>query len=267
MTVSLTQQEIEQITQTIQPEHLQNIETMVLFLGHAHSGHSVIGAIMDCHPEVSISNEANVAKLLLDHPLNKNQLESVLLYLSQNNAKSNSWHNTEYKYKIDNSFQGQTEAPQVIGDKKGGGTTRVLMKNPHLLDQLLDMYGDRIKFINVRRNPIDVVAAYAYYWEETIGPQHVERFIENDQANLDLQKRIQTANWLTIDQAEFTQNPTQIMGSIFDFIGVKYSNEQLKDWTRHVRSDIAGRSQKMDIPEFIIDQLNTYKKNRLNSEE
>lgn len=35
------------------------VETFVLFIGHARSGHSLIGAILDAHPEIIIPHEWN----------------------------------------------------------------------------------------------------------------------------------------------------------------------------------------------------------------
>ena len=36
------------------------VETFVLFIGHARSGHSLIGAILDAHPEIIIPHEYNL---------------------------------------------------------------------------------------------------------------------------------------------------------------------------------------------------------------
>ena len=38
------------------------VETLVLFIGHARSGHSLIGAILDAHPEIIIPHEYNLIK-------------------------------------------------------------------------------------------------------------------------------------------------------------------------------------------------------------
>ncbi len=40
------------------------IESFCLFLGYPGSGHSVIGALLDAHPEVVISNEIHVLRLM-----------------------------------------------------------------------------------------------------------------------------------------------------------------------------------------------------------
>ena len=40
-------------------ELYDGVQTFVLFIGHARSGHSLIGAILDAHPEIIISHEYN----------------------------------------------------------------------------------------------------------------------------------------------------------------------------------------------------------------
>ena len=38
----------------------QNVETFSLFVGHSRSGHSLVAAILDSHPEIIISDEFNL---------------------------------------------------------------------------------------------------------------------------------------------------------------------------------------------------------------
>ena len=38
----------------------QNVETFSLFVGHSRSGHSLVAAILDSHPEIIISGEFNL---------------------------------------------------------------------------------------------------------------------------------------------------------------------------------------------------------------
>lgn len=262
MTIQINKTEINNLVNYIHPNRMSNIKQLVMFFGHAHSGHSIIGAVMDAHPEVCITNEVNIAKLFKDHDISKKELESILLYYSHDNNKQEGWHNTEYKYQISSGFQGKTDAPQVIGDKKGGASTRIIMKNPEILTKILNMYGNKVKFINVHRNPIDVITAYAYYWEQPLGLAHLNRFIENDQANLLIKSKIPTSQWLDIDQKQFTQHPKTVIGQVFKFISVDYSDQQLEQWTSIVKADVVGKSSQMDIPEELANLLSSYINNR-----
>ena len=36
---------------------IDHIKSFVLFVGHAHSGHSIVGSVTDSHPHIAISDE------------------------------------------------------------------------------------------------------------------------------------------------------------------------------------------------------------------
>ena len=59
------------------------VETFVLFIGYPRSRHSLIGAVLDAHPEIIIPHEYNVlGKLdsLRQRPLRKKNLQKYLLF-------------------------------------------------------------------------------------------------------------------------------------------------------------------------------------------
>ena len=127
MTLSISSREIKEIIGMIDDSQLDQVHSFVIFVGHAHSGHSIIGALLDAHPEVAISNEMNVPKLILDHDLNEETLQKLVLSHTLNHSL---WVNTGYKYHVENAYQGKTRFPKVLGDKKGGGSTRIIRNNP-----------------------------------------------------------------------------------------------------------------------------------------
>ena len=122
----------------------------------------------------------------------------------------------------------------------------------------MTLYPKQIKFINVHRNPIDIIAAYAHYWKEPIGIQHVQRYIENAEANLKIKSMIAESCWMDIDQTEFTLKPDLIISNIFKFLDVGFSKQQVLEWTSIVNSKIKPKSSQMKIPDFIHEALNAY---------
>lgn len=104
MTINLSKIEINNIVETIQIKQLDDIKQIVLFIGHAHSGHSIIGSILDAHPDVAIANEINIVKAIKDFKLTKREIESILLHYSLKNQSELAWYNSEYRYKLHNSI-------------------------------------------------------------------------------------------------------------------------------------------------------------------
>ena len=46
------------------PTRFRQVTTYCLFIGHGRSGHSIIGAMLDAHPEVILSDELDAMKYL-----------------------------------------------------------------------------------------------------------------------------------------------------------------------------------------------------------
>ena len=48
---------------------IDHVKTFVFFIGHGHSGHSIVGSIMDSHPNMVIASEVDVFARLSDGSL------------------------------------------------------------------------------------------------------------------------------------------------------------------------------------------------------
>ena len=53
------------------------MQTLVLFVGHARSGHSLVGAILDAHPEIIIAHEFKLIEKWIED--SKTQIHSTRL--------------------------------------------------------------------------------------------------------------------------------------------------------------------------------------------
>ena len=219
MTVSLNKKEINTIISKVTENQLSNIHKFVLFIGHAHSGHSIIGAILDAHPSVAIANEVNIVKLIRDYKLSKREIESILLHSSISLNQSKNWHNSEYKHEINASHQGQTLAPVVIGDKKAGGTSRILHHDFWVLPYLKDIYKEQLKVIYIRRNALDIVSAYSYYMKQAPCQFHVDRYKENLAVVEKSQALLGSSSFIEICQSSFINSPAFETKKLFEFIG------------------------------------------------
>ena len=138
----------------------KKIHTFVMFIGYPRSGHSIIGALLDAHPNVTISMEWNVL-FHLKFGYNRN----MIFYSILNNSKeftsklNNTW--TGYSYKVHNMWQGSSKEILVIGDKKGGRAIKIINKYPKILKKLERIINLPVKYIHVVRNPYDIISTRA----------------------------------------------------------------------------------------------------------
>ena len=134
------------------------ISQFILFIGYPRSGHSLIGSLLDAHPEVIISNQLNALYFFK----NKYSREQIF-YLIRKNAfdqgkKGRS--NSGYKYEVPGQWQGRYQQLKVIGDKRGGRTTDILDhdRNLSILGRLKKKSKAKLKMIHVIRNPYDNIS-------------------------------------------------------------------------------------------------------------
>ena len=255
MTIALNKNEIEKITSRVSVEQLGHIRQFVLFVGHAHSGHSIIGAILDAHPLVAIANEVNIVNLIRKYKLSKIQIESILLHYSFSGGKKKEWYNSEYKHNIEQSHQGETHIPHVIGDKKAGGTTRVLHVDYWVLSYIKSMYKDQLKVIFVNRNALDIVAAYSYYMKQKPCQFHVDRYFENLTVVKKIKNFLSPSSFIEVDQSKFIKNPHAETKRLFDFINIKTQKHEIDSWVAHVKKNIKGKSKQIYIPDKLKIQI------------
>ena len=129
------------------------LETFCMFLGYARSGTSLLGALLDAHPNVVLAHELDVLKYL-QAGFRKHQIFHLLLENSKASAKGER-KATGYLYEVQDQWQGRYTTLRVIGDKKAGMSSLRLQENPKLLDELRTTIGLPLKVFHIVRNPYD----------------------------------------------------------------------------------------------------------------
>ena len=131
-----------------------DIETFCMFIGYPRSGHTLTGSLLDAHPDAIIAHELDVLKYI-EAGFTKKQIFYLILKNSSTFTKAGrKW--AKYSYQVPNQWNGRFRKLKVIGDKKGGKSTRRFSKNPKLVESLNSTIDDKkIKLIHVYRNPYD----------------------------------------------------------------------------------------------------------------
>lgn len=263
MTWTIDKQKIKSIKQQVSASRLKKVKRFVVFVGHAHSGHSLIGALLDSHPQVTIANEANVAKLVRDHRFGAMELMSVLIHGAESNADDDGWFNTGYSYKIAGSEQGRAQCPLVIGDKKGGGNARVIRKTPSVLEDLSTLFGDKLLFVQVVRNPYDNIAALAHYWKEPLQIKHVVRYFENMET-CDWIKKSGAGEFYRVMFSDFISDPVGKYTNLLQKLSVNINRSELISnlsivkegenrrslsykWSKNIKREVQNRMKRFDF--------------------
>ena len=156
-------------------EAIKSVKTFILFIGFARSGSSILGALLDAHPHVVLSNEYMLIRKAAsgnpkDPVFNERRTLFSALYNRQQSLLNRSLINTSkgYSLYIQNSYMGTyKDRIDVVGDKSGYQTNLLYIRNSsyffEVIQHLKDVVKAPIKFINPVRNPFDIIATQMLY--------------------------------------------------------------------------------------------------------
>jgi hypothetical protein len=217
----------------INQRRFRNVHTYCMFIGYPRSGHSLIGALIDAHPNAIIGMETDVL-LLTEFGLTRNQIFYMIYKksLKFTNVYQNCW--TGYSYKIPDSFQGRYTDLLVIGDKQGGKSSIRIGNNPTLLPYFLSLIKYPIKILHIVRNPFDIITTM-YTRDPRIGNDFnrelfefkIDKFFAKADVNQELLKN-KNLTILTIFHENFIAAPKKELFRILTHIGLD-TNENFLD--------------------------------------
>ncbi len=132
------------------------VQTYCMFIGYPRSGHSLVGSLLDAHPDMVIAHELD-ALGFIQSGFRRRQLYALILNNSRQIAAKGRIQ-TGYDYQIPNQWQGRFRSLQVIGDKRGRGSMSRLQRRPDLLERMQRVVRDPMRFVHVVRNPFDNIS-------------------------------------------------------------------------------------------------------------
>lgn len=151
------------------------LRSFVMFIGFGRSGHSIVGQIINAHPNALIADEAPIFDELGRSP----SLEQTIDYLKERDrAFALRWFNKDSpihrsaplsrlfrprgkrrNFRFPGLYQGFVKLPSVIGNSKAGYTSRHIAQDPDLIPAYEESVGLPMKFVCIMRNPFDMIAS------------------------------------------------------------------------------------------------------------
>lgn len=241
-------------------EAFADVEKFCLFAGYARSGNSLVGALMDAHPEIIISHELD-ALGKLTKGFNYRQIWAMILENSRKYVrKGRKW--SGYSYVVKKQYQGRFTNLRVIGDKKGSRTNQLLTERINLIERLKEEMPVPVRIIHVIRNPFDNIVARAskgYDVRQEITPVGIRNNISRHFAQASVNQRIISESGchvLTIRYEELIANPRAVLIQICDFLELEASPA----WLRACAAIVFEKPHKtrfdFDYPKEMIDEIN-----------
>lgn len=135
------------------------VERFCLFVGYPRSGHSLVGSLLDAHPDMVIAHELDALALVAEGCERDELYARITEHDQAFTDAGRQWMG--YEYAVPGQWQGRHRHLRVVGDKKGGGSTERLATDPGALDHLEQLVGVPVVLLHVVRNPWDNIATIA----------------------------------------------------------------------------------------------------------
>ncbi len=208
------------------PDYFENVETYCFFIGFPRSSHSLVGSLLNAHPEASIAHEQD-ALYYIKKGFNREQLYALLLKNARKIGQKGR-RQTGFSYQVPEQYQGSWEKLRTIGDKRGGNTSKWLWQDPSLLTSLKNTIQEKMRVIHISRNPFDNIATMVYHYLKSQKEQMTEEVLHKQKWNyLELAKTVEQARQQLSEQEfchisinDFLNDPDHHLRQLVKFLGL-----------------------------------------------
>ena len=212
-----------------QPAAFQDVRAYCTFVGHMKSGGSMIGSMLDAHPNAILADEVD-ALHYVTAGFRRDQIFHILLRASQKEfqkGRITARRLTPYSWLVPGQWQGRHSTLRVIGDSATGISTERLATTPGLLERLWKvMKGVELKFIHVIRNPYDPISIMMLRGKRTFDAAY-EHYFRGCERLLDLRNRLEASSVLAVRYEDFVHQPEKNLASICEFLGLEPTDDYL----------------------------------------
>lgn len=210
---------------------LLDAETFCLFVGYPRSGHSLVGSLLDAHPEVALAHEADVLRFFADGHTRPRIFKELLANSRRQAERTTGRTQSGYLYEVPGQWQGRVSRLRVIGDKSGGETVRRLAANPSQLRTFADFIELPLKLIHVVRNPFDTIARLSLVTKNSLPKRTIGEAVTWFEVYATVNAAlIESGEFdiLTLRHEEFVADPRTHLREACAFLGVEPSDEYVE---------------------------------------
>lgn len=213
----------------------EDIRAFCLFVGHPRSGHSLVGALLDAHPEIVIAHELHALKYVKRGISREGLFFRLLLRSHWFRERGAEW--AGYEYAVPSQHKGDFTTLKVIGDKKGSASSRLLREEPELLEELGKTVAVPVRVIRVIRHPLDNISTLARKGDaEFKGEGDLEGAIDTYFRRCETAKAIREQGadedwleWLEFAHEDVVHDSKDALSKICGFLGVSCTEDYLDD--------------------------------------
>jgi Sulfotransferase family len=196
----------------------RDVERFCLFIGYSRSGHTLVGTMLNAHPEMVIAHELDAVRFVM-HGFRRSQLFPLLLQRDrQFGSMGRTWSN--YEYEIPDQYQGRFERLRVIGDKRARSTVLQIAGDPKALDRVRRVVDVPLKVLHVTRNPFDNIATEARRHKMSLTAS-TEWYEQICRAISQVRPLLDASELIDIEYETFAAHPRRSLATLCESIGIE----------------------------------------------
>jgi len=245
------------IQQLRDPHRFIDVEAVCIFIGHTKSGASLLGSLLDAHPDAVVADEIDVVRYVA-RGFRRDQIFHLLEKGARREASKGrvtARRLTPYSLAVPGQSQGRSANVRVIGESKAGPTTRRLGREPDLLEALdRRMRGVPVRYVHVVRDPFDPISAMAIRSGRSVA-DGISDYADQCRTLSELRRRIGRDRLLTIEYESFVRDPVGGMRAIGDFVGVEADEAYLEACAAIVDPDVLPERRLVEWSDRDIDAV------------
>jgi len=200
----------------------EDVQTLCLFVGHVKSGGTLLGALLDAHPDAVVADEVDVLRYVAAG-FRRQQLFHLLADASRRqaaNGRVTARRLDPYSLAVPGQHQGDAGPIRVIGDSRAGPTIRRLGDHPALVDDLRRRLGTvRDRYVHVVRHPYDPIAAMRLRSGRT-AENAIADYAAQCARLLEFRSRIEPERLLTVRYEDVVATPEPMLERVCAFLGL-----------------------------------------------
>jgi hypothetical protein len=204
------------------PRRFDDVKTFCLFVGHNKCGSSMVGSLLDAHPNVILADEVGALQYVTAG-FQRDQIYHLLLKGSRREfmrGRITGRRLKAYSFLVPGQWQGIYDRLQVIGDSTSGSSARQLGESADLLPRLRNrMAGAEIKFIQMIRNPYDPISISMVRGKRPF-EDAVEQYFTKCEILVNLRQQLGPDELLPVRYEYLIHNPVVTLTRICAFLGI-----------------------------------------------
>lgn len=211
------------------PERFAQVRAFCVVVGHTKSGASLLGGLLDAHPDVVMSDEHDALRYV-EAGFTREQLWHALDRGARAEARRGritARRLEPYDVALPGQSQGRSDAPRVVGDTTTGRTTRRLGADPLLFGRVRELVAPAtVRVVHVVRNPFDPISVMVVRGRRTMRDA-VDRYFADCTTLLALRSQLPPDVVHEVRHEDVVADPRASIGRCCDVLGVARDPEHL----------------------------------------